>query len=506
MTSHSHLVFSRRAVTCLFLLPFSFLIQNAPAQIQQAWVARYNNGILNGTNQAVKMVLDSNGNVYVTGSSQNANTNLGYVTIKYAPNGTQIWAARCDDTNYPTAAPSALVLDTSNNAIVTGTAVTVKYDTNGNQLWTAPYAGASLAVDTKGNVAVTGFNAIFGSVKLNPSGINLWQEIDPSSCGGATGQLIVADTNGSFYVAGNYPFYCEGGLSNFELLLVKYGSDGNEVWTTSYSFGSGPPWQSEGAALQGGNLYVAGNFVGGDASRGYVVFVYDVNGGLVWSAVPDIYISSMDRSLVIDHSGRAVVIGQIPTDFTPDDSPLYSYGTMKLGTNGSTLWSSFYPATATFSASANGVSIDGIDNVYVTGYSPGTNGTNDIVTIKYDPNGNQVWLQRYSSPSGGNAAGNAIAVDNNGNVYVTGYDTTAQGGTEIVTIKYSPVTLQRRSDGTVILQAQGSPGEAFDIEASTNLLDWLDLGAIQADTNGLLQFEDTNAPAFPARFYHTTPQ
>ena len=31
----------------------------ARAQIQQAWVARYNNGIANGTNQATKMALDS---------------------------------------------------------------------------------------------------------------------------------------------------------------------------------------------------------------------------------------------------------------------------------------------------------------------------------------------------------------------------------------------------------------------------------------------------------------
>ncbi len=128
------------------------------------------------------------------------------------------------------------------------------------------------------------------------------------------------------------------------------------------------------------------------------------------------------------------------------------------------------------------------------------------MTIKYDPNGNQIWLQRYSSPINGNAAGNAIAVDNNGNVYVTGYDTTGAGGTEIVTIKYSPVTVQKRSDGTVILQAQGSPGESFDIEASTDLLNWLDLGSVLADTNGLMQFDDTNAPAYPARFYYTTPQ
>ena len=170
------------------------------------------------------------------------------------------------------------------------------------------------------------------------------------------------------------------------------------------------------------------------------------------------------------------------------------------------MWTNHFPTTPLGSSSVIRLAVDSANNSYVTGYSPGTNGTNNIVTIKYGPNGNQVWLQRYSSPGGGNAAGNAIAVDNNGNVYVTGYDTTAAGGTEIVTIKYSPVTLQRRSDGTVILQAQGAPGENFDIEASQDLLNWLDLGTFLADTNGLLQFDDTNAPNYPARFYYASPQ
>ena len=155
-----------------------------------------------------------------------------------------------------------------------------------------------------------------------------------------------------------------------------------------------------------------------------------------------------------------------------------------------------------------GIAVDSANNSYVTGYSPGTNSLNDIVTIKYGPNGNQAWLQRYSGPGNGNDAGNAIAVDNNGNVYVTGYDTTAAGGTEIVTIKYNypPVTLQKRADGTALLEAQGYPGEAFDIQASPDLLNWLDLGLVTADTNGLMQFDDTNAPNYPARFYYTNPQ
>jgi hypothetical protein len=466
-------------------------------------VAKYNNGITNGTNQAVKMALDSSGNIYITGFSQNTNTNLGYVTIKYAPTGNQLWAARYDSTNYPGAMPAGLVLDNSDNVIVTGSALTMKYDSNGTQLWTAPYAGAALAVDVNGNVAVTGFDTIFSTVKINAAGTNLWQEAYPASCGATTGQSIVADTNGNFYVTGNYPFACEEGVTDYELLLIKYASNGSQTWTTTDSYGSGPPWQTEGAAIHGSNLYIAGNF-GGGVPEGYVVFVYDVNGNVVWSAFPNNNGYSRVYGSAVDHAGCIVMTGQIPTSFNP--GPVFSYGTTKLGANGSTLWTSYYPTAATATGVANALAVDSPNNCYVTGYSPDANGINDIVTIKYDPNGNQIWLQRYSSPGNGNAAGNAIAVDKSGNVYVTGYETTAAGGTEIVTIKYSPITLQRRSDGTVILQAQGSPGESFDIQASTNLLNWLDLGSVLADTNGLMQFDDTNAPAYPSRFYYTNPQ
>src|SRR5580658_4621634 len=87
---------------CVFLLggvAFVLTLCSAQAQIQQAWVARYNNGISNGTNQAVKLALDPAGNIYVSGFSQNTNGNLDYATIKYAPNGNQVWATRLDSTN-----------------------------------------------------------------------------------------------------------------------------------------------------------------------------------------------------------------------------------------------------------------------------------------------------------------------------------------------------------------------------------------------------------------------
>jgi hypothetical protein len=198
--------------------------------------------------------------------------------------------------------------------------------------------------------------------------------------------------------------------------------------------------------------------------------------------------------------------------FSDLSSAVDGCGTIKLNTNDLCLWTNFYlgPPVWEGSGAATAIAVDHANSVYTTGYVSEPNAADDyivtnLVTIKYDNNGNQIWLQQYTPPGNG-AVGNAIAVDNSGNVYVTGYENTEAGGTEMILIKYSPIVVQRRADGTVLLQAQGSAGESFDVQASTNLQTWLDLGNVTADTNGLVQFDDTNAPAFNSRFYLTVPQ
>ena len=494
----------RRALTYLLLFSSSFSIQSAHAQIQQAWVARYNNGILNGTNQAVKMALDPAGNIYVTGFSQNSLSNLGYVTVKYAPNGKQVWATRYDSTNYPAATPSSFALDNSNNVVVTGNALTIKYDANGSQLWTAPYDGAAIAVDSGGNSIVAGYGNGFNTAKLSPIGSNLWSASYISPKGPALSQALVVDSGGNAYVAGwdTYMCYPDGSYANcYEgLLTVKYDPNGNELWINVPQTGLGVQVASMGIDNTASVYLLVNTF---QSPQWIITYKYSSNGSEVWTG-SSIYNITPGTGLALDSSGRTVITGEASP--TAPSYPNMSYGTVGFDSNGMSLWTNYYPQVPTSINVAAAITVDQADSVYVTGYSPGTNSFNDIVTIKYDQNGRQIWLQRYSSPGNGNAAGNAIAVDNNGNVYVTGYDTTTAGGTEIVTIKYSPVTLQRRSDGTAILQAQGTPGESFDIEASADLLHWLDLGSVLADTNGLMQFDDTNAPAYPARFYYTTPQ
>jgi hypothetical protein len=494
----------RWAVVVLVLIACN----DCTAQIQQAWVARYNNGILDGTNQAVKMALDSSGNIYVTGFSQNTNTNLGYVTIKYASNGTPLWSARYDDTNFVSATPSGLVLDTNNSVIVTGNALTVKYDSNGNQLWSAPYAGSAIAIDPGGNPVVTGMESNFSTVKLSPAGSNLWQTTYVEPIGPVWSQLVLVDSNSNVYVAGSDTDVCYSAGCYEQLLIVKYDQNGNRLWSAGNNQGGASisSVRIGGAALDAfGNLYIVADF---GMVVTHVLMKYNATGSVVWTTYqpPPTCLEDVPHDLILDKLGNVIVTGPV-CYVTPNYSfATLEYGTYKSDANGTYILTNTYPPVPVLPSAANSVTVDSANNCYVTGYSPGTNSANDIVTIKYDPNGNQIWLQRYTSPGNGNAAGNAIAVDNNGNVYVTGYDTTTAGGTEIVTIKYSPVTVQRRSDGTVILQAQGSPGESFDIQASADLLNWLDLGPVTADTNGLMQFADTNAPNYSSRFYYTNPQ
>jgi len=63
-------------LTIVLFLLIALTALRAGAQIQQAWVAHYNNGIPEGTHQAVKVALDSAGNIYVTGASQGISGSL----------------------------------------------------------------------------------------------------------------------------------------------------------------------------------------------------------------------------------------------------------------------------------------------------------------------------------------------------------------------------------------------------------------------------------------------
>src|SRR5687767_5533371 len=64
--------------------------------------------------------------------------------------------------------------------------------------------------------------------------------------------------------------------------------------------------------------------------------------------------------------------------------------------------------------------VDAAGNVYVTGHSQNAAGDDDIVTIKYNTDGVELWQHRYDESGNGDWA-SGLAIDAAGNVFVTGH-------------------------------------------------------------------------------------
>jgi hypothetical protein len=55
--------------------------------------------------------------------------------------------------------------------------------------------------------------------------------------------------------------------------------------------------------------------------------------------------------------------------------------------------------------------------------------------------------------------------------------------------------------GKVSLHFIAFPGDRYVIQASTNMVDWVTLGTVTANADGVIDFEDLGSIAYPTRFY-----
>ena len=95
------------------------------------------------------------------------------------------------------------------------------------------------------------------------------------------------------------------------------------------------------------------------------------------------------------------------------------------------------------SAKGNAVTTDSYGNSYVTGRSyEGLGNGNDIVIIKYNPEGVIQWATGYNGSASGNDEGMGICVDGENNVYIVGQAKNDTTGDDLVLIKYSSLGVQ----------------------------------------------------------------
>ena len=143
------------------------------------------------------------------------------------------------------------------------------------------------------------------------------------------------------------------------------------------------------------------------------------------------------RAIAVDAAGNVYVTGNSANNENwPYD---YDYLTIKYNTDGDTVWVRTYAGPGAIQNNddyALAIAVDDAGNAYVTGHSPGAGTSDDVVTIKYFPNGDTAWVRRYNGPGNDVDVGRAIAVDDMGNVYVTGSSYSAAVSDDYLTIKY----------------------------------------------------------------------
>lgn len=403
-----------------------------------AFVVKYNT---NGTPQWVRRIAssledrglgvtsDPTGNVYVTGfcsdvatifaadgitsafslSNFNPSTADAFIT-KYSATGTPLWVCRF-----------------ASGGAEQGWGIAT--DSSGN-VYVAGYAGnAGNVYNASGNFTSIGFKNAWGGgstdavvIKISTNGTPLWsRRIAAFNTPGndqTTG--IAVDSSGNVYVTG----YCNGGattvfaandtdtafslanVSGNDIFIVKYDTDGTPLWARRIA-GSGSD-QSFGISSDvSGNVYVTG-FCTGTAT----VFANTANTGG--------NLTGTDLSIGNTGSSDAFVV-----KYATDGLPLW---VRRIGTTGVD-W-------------GTGVASDSVGNVYVGGFYSGVSATvfaadgstaaltlsnnntnNEVFIVKYDTSGTPQWARRIGGTITDQALG--IASDAPGNVYITGYSSSA---------------------------------------------------------------------------------
>ncbi|MBI3875485.1 MAG: immunoglobulin domain-containing protein, partial [Verrucomicrobia bacterium] len=165
--------------------------------------------------------------------------------------------------------------------------------------------------------------------------------------------------------------------------------------------------------------------------RDCFVAKYTSAGNVVWATAYGGAGSETTAALRVDNAGNVYVAGSFSgsTQFGTNQFPsqgLNDAFVAKFDTNGTVLWvQQIGGAGDDF---GDGVAVDGNGNVYVTGsfqgfVTIGTNnlisqGSDDIFTAKFDSTGNILWARQAGGSASDSPRG--IAADQVGNVYITG--------------------------------------------------------------------------------------
>ncbi|MDB6123182.1 MAG: Conserved repeat domain protein [Pedosphaera sp.] len=249
-----------------------------------------------------------------------------------------------------------------------------------------------------------------------------------------------------------------------------------------------------------GNAYITGVYLGNavfgplsltnnSGVTNFDIFIakYDVAGNVIWAKQAGGKLTDSSRGIAADQSGNTYVTGSFQNIANFGDISLTnasannSIFTVKYDNAGNPIWAAQAGAG---NMESRAVAVDNDRNVFVAGYFSstilfGTSGTNsfsassptNIFLVKYDGDGNLIWARRAGSTgfiNGNYSDCYALAVDNSGNVFITGaYRNNLLLGTNLLVVPTAngntanPFVAKYDSAGNVLWARQGIATTSF---------------------------------------------
>jgi len=364
----------------------------------------------------------------------------------------------------------------------------------------------AMVTDGAGNVYVTGYcehhpyGLDYFTLKYDGSGTQVWTaRYNGPGNGDDLASAINVDSLGDIYVTGT----SWTGIS-FDYVTIKYNSAGVQQWIISYNGSGNADDEAIALALDGmGNIYVTGaSFtLGSGESWNYLTIKYNSAGTEQWVARYNGPNGDEDVAiaLAIDASGNVYVTGYSSVSNTKRD-----YATVKYNSAGVQQWVARYNGPGNAIDGATAIAVDDSGNICVTGYSYNLDTSSDYATVKYNSAGVQQWVARYNGPGNAMDEATVIAVDGSGNVCVTGYSYGLDTSSDYTTIKYNSAGVQlwvARYDG---------PGETYNKKdvATTLIIDgsgnvyvagWSSVGYFYTDY-ATIKYNPAGAQLWVARY------
>ena len=235
---------------------------------------------------------------------------------------------------------------------------------------------------------------------------------------------VAVDYDGNVFVVGWTRGNLGGTQPSFrDVFLSKYDAGGTLQWIKQFDSGASDLGHDIAIDAQG-HLYVAGWTYGGfDTAIQYDVEAFlqkfDNDGDLIWNRQLSLNNQTIGAGVAVNEVGSVVLTGFSTFDVNRGggDAFLALYDS-----NGHQQWTR--ELTSNDHEQGQSVAIDEIGNVYMTGYTNGdlegpNLGWSDVFLSKYNSTGELLWTNQFGTDT--IDIGDDVVIDDFGGIYVTGH-------------------------------------------------------------------------------------